>query len=173
MQIIGYQRDVDKVRAFFMKYLAQPLQTMFKQKKDVIQYARFTKLIIADLMEKFDSITKRLEEDYYSLKDDILLVSVYTITKVQEKILEEDIENIVKESYASTFAESVYQDDNDSGTRIEPESCKESPKVVDDNDVDDNVDKEMTDDGENDDHTDDTLIKEQVMGSLETRNEKI
>ncbi|GKE60448.1 hypothetical protein Tco_1510815 [Tanacetum coccineum] len=28
--IVGYQRDVNKVSAFFMKYLAQPLQTMFK-----------------------------------------------------------------------------------------------------------------------------------------------
>ncbi|GKD45926.1 hypothetical protein Tco_1270571, partial [Tanacetum coccineum] len=90
----------------------------------------------------------------------------------------DDIEKIVKESYASAFAESVFQDDDDSGTKIEPESRKESPKVIDDNDVDDNVDKEKTDeekndDDENDDHTDDTLIKEQVMGSLETRNEKM
>nr|GEX95886.1 hypothetical protein [Tanacetum cinerariifolium] len=42
-------------------------------KKDVIQYTRFTKLIIADLMKKFPSITQRLEEDYHSIKDDILL----------------------------------------------------------------------------------------------------
>ncbi|GKC53681.1 hypothetical protein Tco_1076426, partial [Tanacetum coccineum] len=49
-----------------------------QQKKDMIQYLHFTKLIIADLMEKFDSIPKRLEEDYQSIKDDISLVSVYT-----------------------------------------------------------------------------------------------
>ncbi|GKA05546.1 hypothetical protein Tco_0684666 [Tanacetum coccineum] len=52
------------------------------QKKDVIQYPRFTMLIIADLMEKFPSIPKRLDEDYYSIKDDIPLVSVYSTKNV-------------------------------------------------------------------------------------------
>ncbi|GKE36697.1 hypothetical protein Tco_1460102 [Tanacetum coccineum] len=52
------------------------------QKKDVIQYPCFTKLIIVDLMKNFDSIPPRLEEDYHSIKDDILLVSVYTIGNV-------------------------------------------------------------------------------------------
>nr|GEW67799.1 hypothetical protein [Tanacetum cinerariifolium]GEW68799.1 hypothetical protein [Tanacetum cinerariifolium] len=63
MQIVGYQGVVDK-------------------KKDVIQYPRFTKLIIADLMKKFPSIPLRLEEDYHSIKVDILLVSVYTTGNV-------------------------------------------------------------------------------------------
>ncbi|GJY42204.1 reverse transcriptase domain-containing protein [Tanacetum coccineum] len=44
------------------------------QKKDVIQYPRFTKLIIADFMKKFPDISLRLEEDYHSIKDDIPLV---------------------------------------------------------------------------------------------------
>ncbi|GKD44672.1 hypothetical protein Tco_1269317 [Tanacetum coccineum] len=48
------------------------------QKKDVIQYPRFTKIIIVDLMKKFLSIPLRLEKDYLSIKDDIPLVSVYT-----------------------------------------------------------------------------------------------
>ncbi|GJU53715.1 retrovirus-related pol polyprotein from transposon TNT 1-94 [Tanacetum coccineum] len=47
------------------------------QKKDVIQYPHFTKLRIVDLMKKFPSIPRRLDEDYHSIKDDILLVSVY------------------------------------------------------------------------------------------------
>ncbi|GJZ18963.1 hypothetical protein Tco_0555553 [Tanacetum coccineum] len=75
--------------AFFTKNLAQPWQTMFKdflhyvqQKNNVIQYPRLTKLIIVDLMEKFESIPKRLEEDYHTIKDDILLVNVYTIGEV-------------------------------------------------------------------------------------------
>ncbi|GKA43690.1 hypothetical protein Tco_0736414 [Tanacetum coccineum] len=42
--------------------------------KDVIQYPRFTKLIIADLMKKFPSISLILEEDYHSIKDDIPLI---------------------------------------------------------------------------------------------------
>ncbi|GKB41092.1 hypothetical protein Tco_0886034, partial [Tanacetum coccineum] len=52
------------------------------QKKDQIQYPRFTKLIIADLMKKFPSIPQRLEEDYHSIKDDIPLVSVYSTGNV-------------------------------------------------------------------------------------------
>ncbi|GJZ85509.1 hypothetical protein Tco_0650848 [Tanacetum coccineum] len=56
-----------------------------QQKKDVIQYPRFTKLIIADLMKKFASIPQRLEEDYHSIKDDIPLVSVYTKGNVTVK----------------------------------------------------------------------------------------
>ncbi|GJU77352.1 hypothetical protein Tco_1274422 [Tanacetum coccineum] len=126
MHTVGYQGVVDKVSAFFMKFLAQPWQTMFKvfnrclttrtsghdqtkinilqlfhamvnqtnvdyaallwwdfmnyvsQKKDVIQYPCFTKIIITNLMKKFPSIPLRLKEDYHSIKDDILLVGVYT-----------------------------------------------------------------------------------------------
>ncbi|GJT11538.1 putative reverse transcriptase domain-containing protein [Tanacetum coccineum] len=54
---------VDKVSAFFTKNLAQPWQTMFK----------------------FNSIPKRLEEDYHSIKYDVPLVSVYTTRNVTVK----------------------------------------------------------------------------------------
>ncbi|GJZ01755.1 hypothetical protein Tco_0519716 [Tanacetum coccineum] len=81
MQTVGYQGVVNKVSALYTKFLAQPWQTMFK-KKDVIQYPRFTKLIIANLIKKFPSIPQRLDEDYHSIKDDILLVSVYSTGNV-------------------------------------------------------------------------------------------
>ncbi|GJW31723.1 hypothetical protein Tco_0051755 [Tanacetum coccineum] len=74
MQKVGYQGVVDKVNAFYTKFLAQPWQTMFKvfnQGCDPV--SSFTKLIIADLMKKFPSIPQRIEEDYHSVKDDILL----------------------------------------------------------------------------------------------------
>ncbi|GKE54622.1 hypothetical protein Tco_1489778, partial [Tanacetum coccineum] len=58
MHTVGYQGVCDK-------------------KNDVIQYPRFTKLIIADWMKKNYSILHRLEEDYHSIKDDISFVSVY------------------------------------------------------------------------------------------------
>ncbi|GJY27107.1 hypothetical protein Tco_0401833 [Tanacetum coccineum] len=61
MKTVGYQRVVDKVSAFYTKFLAQPWQTMFK---------------------KYSSIPQRLDEDYHSIKDDILLVSVYSIGNV-------------------------------------------------------------------------------------------
>ncbi|GJV85287.1 copia protein [Tanacetum coccineum] len=63
MQSVGYQGVDDK-------------------KKDFIHYSHFTKLIITDLIKKFPSIPPRLEEDYHSIKDDILLVSVYTTGNV-------------------------------------------------------------------------------------------
>ncbi|GJW84915.1 hypothetical protein Tco_0158060 [Tanacetum coccineum] len=211
------------------------------QKKDGIQYYRFTNLIIADFMKKYPSIPQIHDEDYHSIKDDIPLVSVYptgnvlfrgmlipdaflteeicaiddykeyetvfigvevpmnqpqpyvstqgthrttprahrtptftatspqgkkkkerdeiaeatililtlhktalaaeeqeNVSKVQEKLVEEEIEKMVEgeedeESYASTFADSMLNDDvDDSGTKIEPGSHKENLKVVND-----------------------------------------
>ncbi|GJS85199.1 hypothetical protein Tco_0751740 [Tanacetum coccineum] len=61
MNKVGYQGVVDKFSAFCTKNLAQPWQTMFK---------------------KFPKIPQRVDEDYYSIKDDTLLVSVYTIGNV-------------------------------------------------------------------------------------------
>ncbi|GJQ90918.1 retrotransposon protein, putative, ty1-copia subclass [Tanacetum coccineum] len=52
------------------------------QKKEAIQYPRFIKLIIADLLKKFTDIPQRIKEDYHSIKDDILLVSMYTTENV-------------------------------------------------------------------------------------------
>ncbi|GKF28421.1 hypothetical protein Tco_0094763, partial [Tanacetum coccineum] len=40
------------------------------------------KLIIADLMKQFPNIPKRIEEDYHSIKDDVPLMSVYTMGNV-------------------------------------------------------------------------------------------
>nr|GEZ76250.1 hypothetical protein [Tanacetum cinerariifolium] len=147
-------------------------------KKDVTKYHRFTKLLVADLIKKFSSIPQRLEEDYYSIKDDIPLVSVYTTGNVtvrgilildefltddiraaeeykeyekvfvREKILEEDIAKEVdgeeEASYASEFANSIFQDDDDDfSNRIEPRSHKEHPKTV--NDDDEREDADMND----------------------------
>ncbi|GKB84690.1 hypothetical protein Tco_0956962, partial [Tanacetum coccineum] len=106
MNRVGYQGVVNKVSAFYMKNLAQPWQTIFKlfnrclttrtsrhdQTKinilqllhvtEAIQYPRFIKLIIVDLIKKFPNIPQRIDEDYHSIKDDIPLVSVYTTGNV-------------------------------------------------------------------------------------------
>ncbi|GJT34192.1 hypothetical protein Tco_0924611 [Tanacetum coccineum] len=201
-------------------------QGVVDKKKDVIQYPRFTKLIISDLMKKYPSIPLRLEEDYHSIKDDILLVSVYTTGNVtvrgmlipdafltkeirddykdyetgkkrkqstreissptsvpppsdekeideiaeatllsltlhktvladeaQEKLEEEEIEKMVKveedkESYTSEFVDSMFNNNDDFGTRIKPESHTEDSKVVDDDEVND---KEKQDEKKDDD----------------------
>ncbi|GJU19598.1 retrovirus-related pol polyprotein from transposon TNT 1-94 [Tanacetum coccineum] len=71
MKRVSYQGVVDKD---FMNNVFQ--------KKEAIQYPRFIKLIVADLMKKFPNIPKRLEEDYHSIRDDVPLVSVYTTGNV-------------------------------------------------------------------------------------------
>ncbi|GJR22892.1 hypothetical protein Tco_0971419 [Tanacetum coccineum] len=78
------------------------------------------------------------------------------VAKVQEKLAEEEIENMVEgeeneESYASEFADSMRNEDvNDSGTRIEPRH-KENPKVVDDDDVTKKKDDKKDEDEEESD----------------------
>nr|GEV67342.1 hypothetical protein [Tanacetum cinerariifolium] len=115
--------------------------------KDVIQYPRFIKHIIVDLMKKFQSIPLRLEEDYHSIKDEIPLKQVVKGEK--------DVE-----SYADKFVAFMIHDDvDDFRDRIEPESHKEHSKVVDD---DDDNKEEKKDEKEGDE-----------MGSLETRTQKI
>ncbi|GKA35353.1 hypothetical protein Tco_0721844 [Tanacetum coccineum] len=93
MNKVGYQGGVDKVSAFYTKNLAQPWQTMFKdfmnnvkQKKEAIHYPRSIKLIIAVLIKKFLEIPKRIEEDYHSIKDDILLICATNDFKEYEMV---------------------------------------------------------------------------------------
>nr|GEV16753.1 hypothetical protein [Tanacetum cinerariifolium] len=78
MNRVGYQGVVNKVSAFYTKNMAQPWQIMFKdfmknvfQKKKVIQYPCFIKLIVVDLMKTFPKIPKRNEEDYAFLTTEI------------------------------------------------------------------------------------------------------
>ncbi|GJX82237.1 hypothetical protein Tco_0331718 [Tanacetum coccineum] len=59
-----------------------PVVGLAIKKNNVIQYPRFTKLIIADLMKKYRFIPKRLEDNYHSIKDNIPLVSVYSTGNV-------------------------------------------------------------------------------------------
>nr|GEX32410.1 hypothetical protein [Tanacetum cinerariifolium] len=114
---------------------------------------------------------------------------------IQEKLSEEEIEKMVegeedKESYAVKFANSMFNDDDDFGSRIEPRSYKKNLEVVvDDDDVtknkddkkdenevkEDDVEKpdDAVDKKDNDDHTDHTLVKTHAMGSMETRNEQM
>nr|GFB02327.1 hypothetical protein [Tanacetum cinerariifolium] len=82
------------------------------QKKEAIQYPRFIKLIIDDLMKKFPDIPQRVDEDYHSIKDDTPLV-------VEGE-----------------------KDNDDAEDRLEPKSHKENPEYVDDDDDEEKVDAE-------------------------------
>nr|GEV66630.1 hypothetical protein [Tanacetum cinerariifolium] len=64
-------------------------------------YPRFTKLIIVDLMKKFDSIPQRLKEEYHSIKDYIFLVSVYTAGNMTVKGMLILVEFITDEIHAT------------------------------------------------------------------------
>nr|GEV12915.1 putative Gag-Pol polyprotein [Tanacetum cinerariifolium] len=82
------------------------------------------------------------------------------VAKVQDKLLEEDIEKIVEcedeEYFASAFANSIFlNEEEDTGTRSEPWSHKENPKTVNDDAVENKDDKK-----DDDYHTDHTLVKE-------------
>ncbi|GJT72792.1 hypothetical protein Tco_1032078 [Tanacetum coccineum] len=70
--------NIETIEAFMNKVGYQ-----VRQKKEAIQYPRFIKLLLADLMKKFLEIPQRIEEDYHSIKDDIPLVSVYTTRDVR------------------------------------------------------------------------------------------
>ncbi|GKE07408.1 hypothetical protein Tco_1399426, partial [Tanacetum coccineum] len=85
------------------------------QKKDVIQYPRNVTVLRMLILDEF--ITN-------------------DISKVQEKLAKEEIEKMVEgeeddESYASEFADSMLNDDDDSSTRIEPGSHKQHLENVD------------------------------------------
>ncbi|GJW49368.1 hypothetical protein Tco_0090719 [Tanacetum coccineum] len=101
MQRFGYQGVVNKVSAFYTKFLAQPWQTMFKvfnrclttrsfwhdQKK--INILQLFHVVVSRVNVDYaallwwDFINCRIDEDYHSIKDDIPLVSVYTKGNVQ------------------------------------------------------------------------------------------
>ncbi|GKE40883.1 hypothetical protein Tco_1464288 [Tanacetum coccineum] len=202
MNRVGYQGVVDKVSAFYTKNLAQPWQTMFKvfnrclttrtsghdqtkinilqlfhvvlNQTQSIQYPRFIKLIVVDLMKKFPNISKRIDEYYHSIKDDIPLIQETNDFKEYETVfMKVDVPMNQPQPVVSTQGthritpsahrsptvstsplQTVEKDDDDSEDRIEPVSHKDNPEVVDD---DDDKEREKQDD---------------EMGSLKIRNEE-
>ncbi|GKA59669.1 hypothetical protein Tco_0758982 [Tanacetum coccineum] len=101
-------------------------------------------------------------------KTTIAVEAQENVAKVQEKLEEEEKEKMVEgkdddESYASEFPDLVFNDNDDSSTRIKPESHNKNPEIVDD---DDETEKEKKDekkddieDKDNDDQTDHTLAR--------------
>ncbi|GJS72280.1 hypothetical protein Tco_0705121 [Tanacetum coccineum] len=70
-------RVVNRVHVDYATLIWWDFLHCIQHKKYQIQYPRFTKLIIAYSIKKFPSIPPRLEEDYHSIKDDILLYKEY------------------------------------------------------------------------------------------------
>ncbi|GJW32275.1 hypothetical protein Tco_0052307 [Tanacetum coccineum] len=161
------------------------LQQFWRTKKEAIQYPRFIKLIVANLMKKFPNIPKRIEEDYYSIKDDVPLETKKRKQTAEEStsrriiikrkkqstssilppgddrerdemaeatiLTQEEIDKLVdgdkdEESYASAFVDTVINnddDDDDIRSKLEPESYKEHPEHVSDDDEKNKKDEEV------------------------------
>ncbi|GJX86635.1 hypothetical protein Tco_0337409 [Tanacetum coccineum] len=93
MNKVCYQGLVDKVSAFYMKNLAQPWQIRFKVFNRCLTTRTSghdqTKINILQIFHAMINQTNVdyaallwVEEDYHSIKDDVPLVSVYTIRNV-------------------------------------------------------------------------------------------
>ncbi|GKC96232.1 hypothetical protein Tco_1161674 [Tanacetum coccineum] len=148
-------------------------------------------------MKKYPSIPQIHKKDYHSIKDDTLLVSVYSTRNVLSRGMQipnafltdeihatddykeyetvfvgDEIEKMVEgkedeESYASEFADSMLNDDvDDFGIRIEPESHKENPKVVADDDV-----SKMNDDEKDEDEVKDDDVAKMDVAAEEKDND--
>ncbi|GJV45265.1 retrovirus-related pol polyprotein from transposon TNT 1-94, partial [Tanacetum coccineum] len=166
---VSYQGVVDKVSAFYTKNLAQPWQTMFKKLPDIPQ---------------------RIEEDYHSIKDDIPLVSVYTIGNVLVRGM------LIPDAFLTEEIRAT--DDFKEYEKVEKEEAEcwrikftteiikitiRQQKVVEGDKDDDSENRpEPGSHKENPEHIDDDDNKDEdkvdedeggKMGSLETRTEKM
>ncbi|GJR59310.1 zinc knuckle CX2CX4HX4C containing protein [Tanacetum coccineum] len=95
---------------------------------------------------------------------------------LEEKLDEEEIEKMVEdeedeELYASEFVDFVFNDDDDSGNKIEPEKKDDNKEDKKDDDVE-KMD-EVVEEKDNDDHTDHTLARSHATCSMETRNKQM
>ncbi|GKA29183.1 hypothetical protein Tco_0715428 [Tanacetum coccineum] len=89
------------------------------------RYTRLTKLIIADLIEKYESFPKRLEEEYPTIKDDTLLVNMYTTGEVTVRgmqIPNDLLTDAIKDTHAYKDCMEVY--DGVEAPMIQPESVE-------------------------------------------------
>ncbi|GKD02413.1 hypothetical protein Tco_1177387 [Tanacetum coccineum] len=187
MQTVGYQGFVDKVSTFYTKFLAQPWQTMFKYPRFTKLIIADLMKKFPSIPQRLDEDYHSIKDDIplvsvYStgnvLFRGILIPDAFLTDEIHATYDFKEYEMVfvggnvcfrgwskVKKikNHASKFAASMINDDgDDSGTRIEPESHKENPEVIDDDDV--------NDDDQKDKKKDDVGIHE--MGGLENRTEK-
>ncbi|GJZ44913.1 hypothetical protein Tco_0592509 [Tanacetum coccineum] len=150
-------------------------QGVVEKKKEDIQYPRFIKLIVADLMKKFPNIPKRLAEDYHSIKDYLPLTDYFKeyetmfmnvdvpMNQPQPVVSTQGTYRITPSTHRSPTISAIppktkkrkqMAGESSSPKKINPGSHKDNPEVVDD---DDDKEREKQDD---------------EIGSLEVRNEE-
>nr|GEV71835.1 hypothetical protein [Tanacetum cinerariifolium] len=124
------------------------------QKKEAIQYPRFIKFIIDNLMKKFLNIPQRIDQDYHSIKDNIPLEIRATNDFKEYEMVFMNVDVLMKQRQPVVSTHGMHispkkllkitirqqkvvegeKDDDDSKDRLEPESHKKNPEHVDDND---------------------------------------
>nr|GEW35874.1 copia protein [Tanacetum cinerariifolium] len=210
MQMISYQGVLDKVNAFFMKFPAQPWQTMFKvfnrclttrtsghdqTKINIIWNVLFRGMHIPDAFltnaicatddykeyETVFSTTPIPPPSDERERDEITEATLLSInlhktalgaeaqenvTKVKEKLVEEEIENMVKEP--GSHKENMKVVDDDVTKKKDDE--KDEDEVKDDDVYVEKMDA-ATEAKDTDDHTNHTLVRTHAAGSVETRND--
>ncbi|GKA56518.1 hypothetical protein Tco_0755590 [Tanacetum coccineum] len=95
-------------------------------------YPRFTKLIIADLMDKYELIPRILEEEYHTIKDDTLLVNVYTTGEVTVRgilILNDLLTDAIKDTQAYKDYVDKYRGKKRKGKQVVGESSSPRPSL--------------------------------------------
>ncbi|GJZ65770.1 retrovirus-related pol polyprotein from transposon TNT 1-94 [Tanacetum coccineum] len=125
------------------------------------------KRIVANRLMKFPNISKRIDEDYHSIKDDIPLTNNFKeyetvfmkvdvpMNQPKPVVSTQGTHKITPSAHRSPIVSAIKKDDDDSEERIEPRSHKDNPKVVDADDDDKEIE-----------------TKDDEMGSLEIRNEE-
>nr|GEU38261.1 copia protein [Tanacetum cinerariifolium] len=124
---------VNNVHVDYVELLWEGLHYSLEHPSTLIPYPRFTKLIVGYYMTTYPEISRRvhyLEHD--EMKSRVDLEAEQNVEKVKEHLAAEEIKKMVEgtenvEKYK--FVNSVLDNQNDPGTRLDPESYKESLEV--------------------------------------------
>ncbi|GJY38783.1 hypothetical protein Tco_0425147 [Tanacetum coccineum] len=134
---------INRINVDYAALLWWDFMNHLRQKKEALQYPRFIKLILADLMKKFPKIPQRIEEDYHSIKDDIPLeIHATDDFKEYETVcmnvdVPMNLSQLVVSIQGTHRQQKVVKgekDDDDSENRLEPGSHKDNPERVNDDD---------------------------------------
>nr|GEV65324.1 ribonuclease H-like domain-containing protein [Tanacetum cinerariifolium] len=96
-----FQAVINRTNVDYAALLWWDFMNNVRQTKEVIKCPRFIKLILAVLMKKFLEIPQRIKEGYHSIKDDIPLVSVYTLGDVHVRGMLIPDEFLTEETHAT------------------------------------------------------------------------
>ncbi|GJV81819.1 hypothetical protein Tco_1517689 [Tanacetum coccineum] len=161
---------INRTNIDYAALLWQNFMNNVRQKKEAIQYPRFIKLIIADLMKKFLEIPKRIEEDYHSIKDDIPLIRATNDFKEYESVF---MKSLGEEEEAEVLEESQDQQEAITQNNIKRKETKyntNSPPKKNDEEI------ENEKNNDNIEETDKVIkekdIVDDVTGSTKIRKEQ-